>query len=60
MPIGWYGLHQWLQNFAYHIDINWMTYGIMIGTALSIAGLTVGIQAFRAAIANPIDAIKSK
>jgi len=60
MPLGWYGLNLWLQNFAYHIDINWMTYAIMIGSALLVAGLTVGFQAFRAAIANPIDAIKTE
>ena len=60
MPIGWYIIQQWLENYAYHINVDWSTYAIMIGSALLVAGLTVGIQAFRAAIANPIEAIKSE
>ena len=60
IPIAWYFIEQWLQNFAYHIDIEWTVFAITIGTALLISCLTVGVQAFRAAMANPIDSIKSE
>lgn len=58
VPLGWYGINQFLQSYAYHIDIDWTVFAIMIGVALLVAIITVGIQAFRAAITNPIDTIK--
>ncbi len=60
IPIAWYFIQQWLQNFAYHIDIQWTVFATTIGIALLVSCLTVGFQAFRAAIANPIDSIKSE
>ena len=60
IPIAWYFIQQWLQNFAYHIDIQWTVFATTIGVALLVSCLTVGFQAFRAAIANPIDSIKSE
>lgn len=57
-PIAWYAMNNWLQNFAYHAKINWLAFigaGIM---ALLIALFTVSVQAVRAAVANPVDAIK--
>jgi len=58
IPLGWYGMNQYLQNYSYHINIDWTVFAIMIGAALLVAIITVGIQAFRAAITNPIDTIK--
>jgi putative ABC transport system permease protein len=53
-PIAWYLMHQWLQKFAYRIDIGWAIFAVTAMLALGIAFLTIGIQAWRAARANPV------
>lgn len=60
IPVAWYFIQGWLQNFAYHIDVQWTVFGITIGIALLISFLTVGFQAFKAAISNPVKAIKAE
>ena len=60
IPIAWYFIYGWLQNYAYHIDIQWTVFAITIGIALLVSFLTVGFQAFRAAIANPVESIKAE
>jgi putative ABC transport system permease protein len=53
-PIAWYLMHQWLQKFAYRIDIGWAIFAVTAMLALGIAFFTIGIQAWRAARANPV------
>jgi putative ABC transport system permease protein len=48
----------WLQGFAYRIDINWWMFALAGGSALLIALLTVSIQAIKAALANPVEALR--
>ncbi|MDZ7289255.1 MAG: ABC transporter permease [candidate division KSB1 bacterium] len=57
-PIGWYAMHRWLQNFAYRIDIGWWVFVLAGGLALVIALVTVSTQAFKAALANPVEALR--
>ncbi|HEY0740925.1 MAG TPA: FtsX-like permease family protein, partial [Chryseosolibacter sp.] len=60
IPVSYYYADQWLQKFAYHIDVTPM---LFIKAALLIASislLTVGIQSFKAARANPVDALKEQ
>ncbi|QMU31207.1 ABC transporter permease [Adhaeribacter radiodurans] len=59
-PIAWYGMNKWLQNFAYRIDINWWVFGLAGMGALLIALLTVSFQAIKAAVANPVNALRSE
>jgi len=59
IPISWYLIQNWLQNFAYHLDIQWTVFAITISVALLISLLTVGIQAFRAASVNPVESINT-
>jgi putative ABC transport system permease protein len=59
-PIAWWGMHQWLQSFAYRIGISWWIFVIAGGTAILIALLTVSVQTIRAAIANPIRSLRSE
>lgn len=60
VPIGWYAMHLWLQNFAYHIDIGvWMF--VLAGVlAMAIALLTVSWQSVRAAIADPVKSLRNE
>jgi putative ABC transport system permease protein len=60
IPFSYYAANEWLQKFAFRISI---TPVLFIKAALLIAGislLTVGVQAFKAARANPIDALKEQ
>ena len=57
-PVAWYVMNRWLQDFAYRIDISWWVFTLAAGLALAIALLTVSTQAIRAALANPIEALK--
>jgi putative ABC transport system permease protein len=60
VPISWFGLNSWLDDFAYHIGINWTVFlvaGILAGL---IAALTVTSQTIKAAWANPVKSIKNE
>jgi putative ABC transport system permease protein len=57
-PVAYYFMNKWLEDFAYRIDISWWTFVLAGGIALLIALVTVSYQAVRAAIANPIEALR--
>jgi putative ABC transport system permease protein len=57
-PVAWYVMNQWLQNFAYRIDIGIWTFLLAGALALIIALLTVGYQAIKAAFSNPVEALR--
>ena len=57
-PIAWYALNKWLQNFAYRIDLTIWPFLLSGLLALLIALLTVSWQAIRAAMANPVEALR--
>ncbi|PHN01941.1 ABC transporter permease [Flavilitoribacter nigricans] len=59
-PVAWYFMRQWLTEFAYHIQIQWWVFVLVGGFAVAIAFLTVSFQAVRAALANPVEALKSE
>ena len=57
-PVGYFLLEKWLQDFTYRIDMGWMPF-VMAGIlALAVAWLTSGFQSLKAALANPVDALK--
>ena len=57
-PLAYYGMHRWLQGFAYRTDIGLGLFLLSGLLALLIAVLTVSIQAARAARANPVDSLR--
>jgi putative ABC transport system permease protein len=57
-PAGYFVMDKWLQHFAYHIDIGIWTFLLAAGIALIITIVTVSYQAIRAALANPVDALR--
>ncbi len=59
-PIGWWSMQQWLDNFAYRINIEWWVFALVALLAVFIAFLTVSIQALRAATANPIKNLRTE
>jgi putative ABC transport system permease protein len=60
IPVSYFGMKSWLQDFAYSIGINWTTFlwaGLIAG---AIAAFTVISQTIRAAWSNPVKSIKSE
>lgn len=60
IPIAWYLMHQWLQNFAYRVPVSAGIFIITIIMSLVIAWLTVGYRAVKAAFANPVKSLRSE
>jgi putative ABC transport system permease protein len=59
-PVAWWAMDQWLQDFAYRIDIGWWVFLAAGLAALLIAILTVSFQAIRAALANPVKSLRTE
>jgi putative ABC transport system permease protein len=57
-PIAYFAMNRWLQDFAYRVEIGWWVFALAGGLALLIAMLTVSFQAIKAALANPVDALR--
>jgi putative ABC transport system permease protein len=60
IPVAWYAMNLWLEDFAFQVEITWIVFAIGIASTLGITLLTVGYRSLRAAIANPVDALKSE
>ncbi len=59
-PIAWWATNQWLQEYAYHIDVQWWVFVIAGLAAILIAIVTVSYQAIRAAMTNPVKSLRSE
>ncbi|MDR0796645.1 MAG: ABC transporter permease, partial [Tannerella sp.] len=60
IPLAWWIMAEWLQNYEYRIGISWWVFAGSGLLVVLIAMCTVGFQAIRAAMANPVKAIKSE
>ncbi len=59
-PISLWAMNKWLEAFAYRVDISWWMFAIAGGLAFLIAMATVSFQAIKAAVANPVRALRSE
>jgi ABC-type antimicrobial peptide transport system permease subunit len=59
-PLAGWAMHQWLQGFAYRIDIAWWMFAVAGLGAIGIALLTMSFQAVKAAMANPIKSLRTE
>ena len=60
VPFAWWAMDNWLQDFAYRTDIEWWVFAVAGIIAILVAFLTVSFQSVKAALANPIGALKSE
>lgn len=60
IPIAWFFMHQWLQDFAYRVDINWWVFVLSALAAILIAMGTICLQVVKAAIANPVKSLRAE
>lgn len=60
VPLAWYAMQQWLQDFAYRIDITWQVFAVAGLVALLIALFTISYQSVRAGLVNPVKSLRSE
>jgi len=59
-PVAWLGMHKWLENFAYKINIGWEVFIIAGLSATFVALFTISFQAIKAAMANPVKSLRTE
>ncbi|HUS02568.1 MAG TPA: FtsX-like permease family protein, partial [Chitinophagaceae bacterium] len=59
-PIAWWAINKWLQEYAYHVDVQWWVFIVAGVAAILIALFTVSYQAIKAAIANPVKSLRTE
>jgi putative ABC transport system permease protein len=59
-PLAYLGMHKWLQDFAYRIDLSWWLFALAGALALLIALVTVSFHAVRSAMANPTKSLRTE
>jgi len=60
VPISWYAMGKWLEGFAYKTTLSWWVFAMAGLTALAIALITVSWQSFKAAVADPVNALRDE
>ncbi len=60
IPVSWWAMQQWLESFAYHVQMSWWLFAIAGLMVLVIALFTISIQAIKAATANPIKNLRTE
>jgi predicted permease len=59
-PVSWWMMHDWLQNYKYRIEISWWIFLAAGISAILIALITISFQSIRAAIANPVESLRTE
>jgi len=60
IPLGWWAVDKWLQDFAYHIALDgWLFVGAALAV-IAVAVITISFQVMRAATANPVDSLRNE
>ncbi|MEL6192283.1 MAG: FtsX-like permease family protein, partial [Bacteroidota bacterium] len=57
-PLAWYGMKGWLQNFAYQVSIHWTIFALSAFFILLIVSSTIGYQTLKAALSDPVKALR--
>lgn len=60
IPVGWWLMNQWLQDFSYRISISWKIFAFSSFLMMGIALLTICFQAIKAALANPVKSLRTE
>ncbi|GLU56528.1 ABC transporter permease [Dyadobacter frigoris] len=59
-PLAWYGMNQWLKDFAYKTDIEWWVFALAGLLTVCTALLTISFQSIKAALMDPVKSLKSE
>ncbi len=60
IPLAWWIMHSWLQDYAYRINISWWVFVFAGCISVAIALITISFQAIKAAIANPVKSLRTE
>jgi putative ABC transport system permease protein len=60
VPISWFAMNKWLENYSYRIMISWWIFLAAGFIALLIALITISFQSIKAAIANPVKSLRTE
>ncbi|WP_373519921.1 ABC transporter permease [Pricia sp.] len=60
LPVGWYVMNKWLEDFSFRMKIGWGVFAIAAILAIGVAVLTVSYQSIKAAIVNPVKSLRSE
>ncbi len=60
VPLSYYFMHGWLQNYNYRIELSWWIFALAGAGALAVTLLTVSFQAIKAAVASPVNSLRSE
>jgi putative ABC transport system permease protein len=60
IPMAWWAMDKWLQDFAYRIEIGWWIFALAGGFSLLITLLTVSYQAIKAGLENPVKSLRTE
>jgi len=60
VPLSWYGMHKWIENYAYRAPLSWWIFGASSAGILLITVLTVSYQSLKAALMNPVCSLRTE
>lgn len=60
LPIGWFAMSKWLEDFSYRIEVEWWMLLLAAFLAIAIAVVTVSYQSIKAAVVNPVKSLRSE
>ena len=60
IPVAYYSMNKWLENFVYKADVSYWLFILASCIAIGIAIVTIGFQAIKAAMANPVKSLRSE
>lgn len=59
-PLAWWFMHNWLEDFAYRINISWLVFVAAGSAAIFVAFVTISLQAVKAAMTNPVKNLRNE
>jgi putative ABC transport system permease protein len=59
-PIAWFAANQWLQDFTYRVNLQWWVFVIAGIATIVIALMTIGFQAIKTALSNPVKSLRTE
>jgi putative ABC transport system permease protein len=60
IPVSWYAMNKWLQDFAYKTNLDWTVFVLSGLLAILIAVITISFQSVKAALVNPVKSLKQQ
>ncbi|MEO1099154.1 MAG: ABC transporter permease, partial [Bacteroidota bacterium] len=60
LPLSWYVMNKWLEDFSYRINISWWVFVLSAALAITISIVTVCYQSIKAAIVNPVKSLRTE